>query len=232
MIKGNKRKNYNEFEEELLSIAGDIQNCSGLHFFFEHIYQTFEIAEKAICLNGKKYNDSFNKENFDTKQSISLYDAGHVLKGIPLTEMLHKAHFITLHSEFENSWKEIIKIHNHYYPSRAYAPLNDKFLSPKTSNCILDKVVKKHLILISYNYVRNKIVHQKAVTISPESSTLMRYIDSKEMQHLKVSVDNINVNFEIENSKFIKDYGNRILNFISDIADTSFSERQVSNNNR
>ncbi len=231
MIKGNKRKNYNEFEEEILSIAGDIRSCSGLDFFFEQIYHTFEIAEKAICLNSKNYNDSFSKEDFDTKQSISFYDAGHVLNGIPLTEMLHKAHFITLHSEFENSWKEIIKIHNHYYPSRESASLNDKFLSSKTSNCIIDKVVNKHQILISYNYVRNKIVHQNAVTTSPEFSTLMGYINSMEIQHLKVSVVNINVNFEIENSKFIKDYGNRILGFISDISDTSFSERQVSNNN-
>ncbi|MBX2897160.1 MAG: hypothetical protein KF763_17060 [Cyclobacteriaceae bacterium] len=55
MIKGIKRKDYNGFEEEILSIVGSVQHCHGFEFFCEHINQTFDIAEKAVLLNSEEY---------------------------------------------------------------------------------------------------------------------------------------------------------------------------------
>lgn len=228
MVKGQIRKDYNDFEEEMLFIVGDIGNKSGLDFFFEHIYQTFDIAEKTIRKHANEYKDWFDSNDYETRQSIYFHDVQHEINSNPLTEMLHKSHFITIHSEFENTWKEIIKIHNNYFTPRSVASLSDKFLTPRIFNpeCLLDRVVSNHEILISYNYLRNKIVHQNAVMTSPEYLNLMNNINSQNIKHLKVSIDDTKACFEIEDIRFIKAYGNQILSLISDIADTSFYDRQ------
>ena len=228
MVKGEKRKNYNDFEEELNHIAGYVGDKYGLDFFFEHVFQTFTIAEKAILKHSSEYKEWFDNEDFETKQSVYFNDPQYEININPLTDMLYKSHFITIHSEFENTWKEIVQLYNNYFPPRDFFSLNDKFLTPKFFNasCLLDRVVNKHQVLLSYNYVRNKIVHQNAVTTSPEYTTLMKFISSGDINFLKVSVDGFKAYFIIEDIKFIREYGNKISGFVLDIADTSFSERQ------
>lgn len=229
MIKGNRRKDYNDFEEEILSVVGSIHDRLGLEFFYEHINQTFDIAEKAVLLNSEKYKTWFESEDYETRQSIYLYDPDHQLNITPLNEMLRNAHFITIHSEFENTWREILRIHNQFLPKREYSPLNDKFLtnSKAVPTCILDKVVKENKILISYNYLRNKIVHQNAPTNSPEYLDLKKYVDLGEIEHLKILETDDKATFVMTNNKFIRKYAERIVKFIAAIADKSFDERQV-----
>jgi hypothetical protein len=204
MIKGQKRKDYNDFEEEIVFIVGDIAEKSGLDFFFEHIYQTFDIAEKAINKHSPEYRDWFDSQDYETRHSIYFYDVEHEISCKPLTEMLHKSHFITVHSEFESIWKEIIKIHNKYFTPRNFASLSYEFLKPQNFNptCLLDRVVNNHKILLSYNYVRNKIVHQNAVKTSSEYLSLMTYLTSQDIKYLKVSIDGTKAYFEIEDIRF------------------------------
>ncbi len=227
MIKGNKRKDYNDFEEEILSIVGSVQHSYGFEFFCEHVNQTFEIAEKAVLLNSEEYKAWFKSEDFETRQSIYLYDIGHQINTAPLTEVLRKAQFITIHSEFENTWKEIIRIHNQFLPNREFSSLNDKFLTNNHSNpnCVLDKVVTENKILLSYNYLRNKVVHQNAPTISPEYSDLKKYVESGKIEHLKITEMDNKATFTITSNKLIRKYTERIVKFITDIADKSFYDR-------
>lgn len=228
MITVKKRKDYNEFEREVLFLRGDVENRTGLNFFFEHVYHTFEIAKKEIEKHSNEYNTWFENQDFETRQSIYLYDAGHSINSNPLTDTLYKSHFITIHSEFENAWKEIIAIHNKYFFPREAVSLNDKILTAQifNPNCLLDKVVMNNKILISYNYLRNKIVHQKAVIASQEYKTLMSCINNGYINYLNVKIYNGKAFFLIEDIQFIRDYHHRILQFISEIADASFIDRQ------
>jgi hypothetical protein len=229
MIKGEKIRDYNEFEQGILSIAGNVHDCLGLAFFYEHINQTFDIAERAVLMNSEDYKGWFESEDFETQRSIFLYDMGHQINTIPLTELLRNAHFITIHSEFESNWKEISLIHNQFLPERKFAKLSYKFLSDENYNpsCILDKVVNQNKILISYNYLRNKIVHQNAPTNCPEYKELKKYVDLGEIEHLKIIETDDKASFVIESNKFNRKYTERIIKFIIEIADSSFNSRQV-----
>lgn len=228
MIKGNRRKDYNDFEEEILTIVGSIRERYGLEFFCEHINQTFDIAEKAVLLNSEEYKAWYKREDFETQESIYHYDTGFQINTTPLTEVLRTANFITIHSEFENTWKEIFRIHNQFLPKREFSSLNDKFLTNNHSNptCVLDKVVGANKILISYNYLRNKIVHQNALTISPEYSDLKEYVESGEIEHLKIKEVDNKVTFTIISNKLIRNYTQRIIKFITDIATKSYYDRK------
>src|SRR5437879_2852608 len=98
MVKGKLREDYNDFEEEMFYIAGYIGDKTGLDFFFEHVYQTFEIAKKSLLEHSTEYKQSFDRENYDTRQSIYFHDPQHEINSNPLLTTLYNSHFVTLHS--------------------------------------------------------------------------------------------------------------------------------------
>lgn len=223
------RKDYNDFEEMILETVGRFEQGYGLGFFYEHINFTFETAEKAIVEHAKQYNAEFEKEDFEVRHNIFLHDPMHELNSVPLTETLYKSHFITMHSEFERAWREIVEIHNQFLPERKYGKLTDEFMRKGDPNCILDKVLNKHLVLLSYNFVRNKIVHQGCKTIAPEFTTLKSFVDTGKMPHLKIDIQGDKAILTIKEICFNFQYGNYIISFISDIAETSYRERHPLN---
>lgn len=228
MIKGEKRKDYDDFEEEIVHIAGHVTEKYGLDFFFEHVYQTFGIAEKAILKNSDEYKQLFGSEDYEVRQSIYFHDPLHEINSNPLTTTLYNSHFITLHSEFEIIWDDIVSIHNKHFTARQKVLINNSYVTHPTfnSNCILDKTLLKHQILTSYNLIRNKIVHGFCKTSSPEYQTVKKQIDSSIINHIRTKEEGDNAYFRIESIKFCREYGNKILHFIQDIADTSFEERK------
>ena len=228
MILG-KKKDYNDFEELILDSVGRFEQGYGLEFFYEHINFTFETAEKAILQQTNQYNAEFEKEDFEVRQSIFFSDPMHKLNSIPLTETLHKSHLITMHSELEKTWREIIELYNQFFPRRESGKINEEFLKKGDANCLLDKVLIKHSILLSYNFVRNKIVHQECKTTSLEFSKLKSFVDTGEMPYLRIEINGDAARLTIENIKFNFQYGNSITSFISDIAETSYRERHPLN---
>jgi len=228
LIKGTPKKNYNDFEEELNQLNGSYQESYGLAFYFQQLHDTFSKSETAILKYADEYLKEFNKEDDEVKESIVSNDPDHQIKSTPLVDTLRKSYFITVHSEFESIWKEIISIYNTHFPPRDTISLSETFLIHSSFNAsrLLDKVVLKHKVLISYNYIRNKIVHQKAVTTSPEYQTMFAHVQAGKINHLKIDLDGINVRFSIEDIRFVTDYTNYIIGFITDIVETSFTDRQ------
>jgi|GEM_PF-2707493 len=179
MIKGTPKKNYNEFEEELNQLIGSFQEANGLEFYLNQLHDAFLKSEVALTKYSDEYLTEFNKEDFEVKQSIVLNDPEHSLKSIPLVDELRKSYFITVHSEFEKIWKEIITIYNNYFTPRAIISLSYNFETHPSFNTsiLLDKIVLKYKVLFSYNYIRNKIVHQKAVLTAPEYQLMLADVD-------------------------------------------------------
>ncbi len=228
-MKLGKKKDYNSFELSILDTVGMFEKGYGLEFFYEHINFTFDTAEKSILQQTKQYNIEFEKEDFEVQQCLVFCDPVHRINSIPLTETLHKAHFITMHSELEKTWHEIIDIYNQFFPKRESGKVNETFLKQGDPNCLLDKVLNKHSILLSYNFIRNKIVHQGCKTIAPEFTTLKSFVNSGKIPHLKIDVQGDKAILTIEEIKFNFQYGNYITSFISDIAETSYNERHLLN---
>jgi hypothetical protein len=228
LIKGTPSKSYNGFEEELNQLIGIYQESYGLEFYFRQLHHTFLKSETAVVKYANEYLTEFNKEDHEVKESIVMHDPEHLLKSTPLVDTLRKSYFTTVHSEFESVWKDIITIYNNHFETREIISLSDKFLIHPSFSAsrLLDKVVLNHKILLSYNYIRNKIVHQKAVTTSAEYQTMFTYVQAGKINHLKIDLDGINVRFAIENINFIKDYANCIIDFIREIVETSFTDRQ------
>lgn len=230
LVKGTPKKNYTDFEEELNQLIGGYHESYGLEYYFLQLHDTFLKSEAAIVKYADEYLKQFDKEDDDVKDSIERYDPEHQLKSTPLVDTLRKSYFITAHSEFESVWKEVITIYNNHFPTtqRPIIALNDKFLIHPSFNAahLFDKVVLNHKVLISYNYIRNKIVHQKAVTTSPEYQTMLAHVQGGKINHLRIDLDGINARFFIEDIKFIKNYTNCIIDFITDIVETSFTDRQ------
>lgn len=230
MIKGTPKKSYNAFEEELNQLIGSYYESYGLEYYYHQLHDTFSKSEAAIVKYADDYLNKFNKEDDEVKDSIERYDPEHLLKSTPLVDTLRKSYFITAHSEFESIWKEVITIYNTHFTSsqKPIISLNDKYLihSSFCATNLLDKVVSNHQVLISYNYIRNKIVHQKAVTTSPEYQTMLTQIQSGKIRHLRTEVDGTNAQFFIEDIQFVNDYTGYIIGFLTDIVETSYNDRQ------
>lgn len=229
MIKGKTKEPYNEFERNLDYLAGDYREGYGLDFFFEQLHSAFLKSEDVIKENSDKYLTRLDAEDDEVKQSIINNDPEYQLQSNPPFEVLRKSYFITVHSEFENIWKEIIKEYNNYFTPIPVFSFNDKFFDPPNFNParLLDKVAKRHEILVSYNYIRNKMVHQNASTASPEYNKILVCKNSGKMEGLRVEQDGPNVKFFIDSLQFVRDYANAIIEFMHDIIETSLNDRKA-----
>lgn len=227
MIRGKIRKNYNDFEEQMFCLSGFIEDGVGLAFFFEHIYQTFEYVENASLMHSFESKLSFEKEDYHTRQSLYLHDPQYKIDRNPLLTTLHNSHFITLHSEFEKTWDEVVEIYNRYFPKRKKIPISNSYFTDPTfnSSCLLDKVLNNHKILASYNFIRNKIIHGFSCSSSIEYQTVKTQIDSSLINHIRAIEVRDRAFFQIANIKFCKEYGDAVLSFIKDIGETSFTDR-------
>jgi len=229
MIKGNKLKDYNSFEVEMNSLIGSFYDGYGLEHFFEHLYHTFLKSENSVRKFAQEYQQEFDQLDAEIQVGIEKYDPQHYLKSAPLVDTLRKSYFITAHSEFEATWKEVVKIHNAYFtPARTIGSLNDKFLLHSDFNprVLPDKVVLNHKVILSYNYIRNKIVHQKANINSSEFITMNSYITSGKINNLVINVEGTTADFYINDIKFVKEYTDCVISFLKDIVDTSYSDRR------
>lgn len=228
MIKGPKKKDYNTFEEELNELLGSFQSGDGITYHFHQLHETFSKSEQLLITESTQYLEQFEKEVYEIKKSIIDNDPEHSIKAEPLYETLRKAYFITVHSEFESTFEEIITIYNKYFPSRPFGKLSDEFITHQDfdSSRLLDGIILANRVLVSYNYIRNKIVHQKAKTNSPQFQSMMLDINSGKISHLKIETEDISAKLFIENIEFIKNYIFCITKFVQDLIDSSYNNRQ------
>lgn len=223
-MKVKKRPTYNQFEKSILDIVGSIE--TGLHFYFNHLYYSFQIAEKAILKESEVYKEWYKNEDLDTKQSIHSHDPVYQFHNTTLIPTLLSSYFVTLHSEFDIIWKNILEIHNKHYPHREKFPINDNYLHDLSSNsCILDIALDNHKILIDYNLIRNKIVHGYCKTISPEYQRVKEHVETGLIKYITIVEEDSKGIFLIEHIKFCEEYGNEILAFMLNIVNISLKQR-------
>ena len=55
---------------------------------------------------------------------------------------------------------------------------------------------------------------------------MFAYVQAGKINHLRIDLDGINARFFIEDINFIKEYENSIIDFIKEIVETSFTDRQ------
>jgi len=226
MITGVPRKSYNDFEEELNSLVGQYGEIFGLTHYFEKVYQTFLEAEKYLLKKGNEYLADFEKEDYEIKVGMSR-DSSHDTEAYPSVDLLRQSYFVTIHSEFEEIWKQIKEIYNQFHTPTTIGSLNFNYLlNPHFDlNNLLDKIVSTNQILLSYNYIRNKVVHNN---ISPSCQYYLRtenYILNGDIKNISIKQDNGKPYFVIENMSFGYTYSNKVLGFIENIINTSYAQR-------
>jgi len=226
MIKGLSGKKYNDFEEELNSLAGEYGEVFGLAHYFDKVYQTFLEAEKYLLKKSNEYLADFEKEDYEIKVSMSR-DSSHDIEAYPSVDLLRQSYFVTIHSEFEEIWINIKDIYNQFHTPITREKLNFNYLSKPyfNNNNLLDKVVSNNQNILSYNYIRNRFVHNKIIPTSNEFLKTKNYIDNGEIKNISIKQDSGKHYFVIENMDFAYTYSKKILSFIKDIINTSYSQR-------
>lgn len=242
MIKGKLKENLNEFELEIEMLLGNYYERTGCVYYFELLQETFSRAAKHLVLDSQQLHLEMQNEDFETKHSIIKYQES---VSNPLIETLYNSYFITVHSELEiilSKVKVLIKKHfnDSHFPKKTSEMCriidDDKV---KTRSFIRD-TIQQHQVLLSYNFVRNGIIHPKNSKEKPGFKELEKHINDKKIIYLdiidyelkdfdgkeKIVVIEKGFNFLITEIDFIILYSNEIISFFQDLINNSVESRK------
>lgn len=225
MIKGKSRRNYNDFEEDLDQIVGNYREAYGLTSYFESTYLTFLKAETLLLDNASKYLKQFKKEDKETRYSMR-NDLPHNVKAYPSVHLLRQSFFITIHSELEETWKHINILSDKAHITTKTQSLNFNY---SFHNNILDETVRNWQILFSYNYIRNKLIHKYIGITSSHFILVKKQIDADNIKDIDIEYDKKKAYFIINTMEFGYTYAKIVLNFLEEIINNSYNERQQVN---
>ncbi len=239
MIGGKTRiTDYDEFEEYIDSLIGNIAENRGLSFYFYSLHETFKLSELGLKESAENYRQELQKlkeNDHEVWYSYVYANPTHELSLNPMLHILYQAHFITVHSELESTWREILFMYNKYRLSTSASvlnidmKLNDQILTKLPKASLLETSISKYPLLNNtYNYVRNKIVHQ-SWKLGAELSDLQTKISNNEINHLQINVDGLKITGIITSQVFIKEYTHLILEVLTNIRDIAYNRRKLGN---
>lgn len=149
--------------------------------FIPRISDVFIRSGKALEKIGKDLKIELLVEDYETQVSMATdFSLGSQLN--PDTGVLRLAHFITLHSEFEQLWKELFtvvhEVANLGIPKKTY-PIAHGCIPSEVN--VITAVINKWVILLDYNFLRNKMVHGK----TPPSAIFESIKNKVELNEIK-----------------------------------------------
>lgn len=128
--------------------------------FLPNLYSTFKRSEELLLKEANSLLQNIRLEDEETQHSL-YFDNSFQLILKPSIHTLRISHFIIIHSEFEQLWNILRPL---FYKNINKDPtefkFNDKIKEDSTD--IIKITALEWDTLMSYNYLRNKIVHGKA----------------------------------------------------------------------
>ena len=241
MIKGKQRNKLNNFELEIELLLGNHHEKTGYIYYFELLHETFTRATKHLISDSQQFKTDLLGENKENCQS--LIQSNESVSN-PLIQTLYNSYFITVHSELEimlTRVNDIVKrIYACSFPKRTIEMLdvvNNK--NKKITEPFLKDTIQQHKILISYNFVRNGIVHPVNDKNKPGFEELEKYISEGKIMHLDIIdyelkrfddenkiITEIGFNYLITEINFIINYVKEIISFFQDLIDNSLKYRK------
>jgi hypothetical protein len=243
MIKGKKKEELNQFELEIELLLGSHHGQSGLICYFELLHETFTRAAKHLISDSKKFKNELINEDPENIASL-IQSAESVLN--PLISILYKSYFITVHSELEIMLTKVSDIVKRNYGSSSFPKktsemsdfVNNK--KQKITEPFIKDTIQQHKILISYNFVRNGIIHPINDKNKPGFEELEKCIDEGKITHLHIAdyelkefndeeniiINEIGFNYLITEIDFIVKYTEGIISFFQDLIENSIKHRK------
>lgn len=242
MIKGKLKEELNEFELEIQILLGSLRERTGYIYYFELLHETYTRAAKHLILDSQKLNSEMQNEDFETKKSMLKYQES---VSNPLIQTLYNSYFITVHSELEimlTKVNDIVKrIYDSSFPKKTIEMLdvvNNK--KQRITEVFIKDAIKRHKILISYNFVRNGIIHPVNDKNKPGFEELERCIDEGKIMNLdiidyelkgfddeeNIIITEIGFNYLITEIDFIVKYTEGIISFFQDLIENSLKYRK------
>jgi hypothetical protein len=243
MIKGKQKEKLNDFELEIELLLGNHHEKTGYIYYFELLHETFTRAAKHLILDSQQFKKDLLSE--DRENSQSLIQLNESVSN-PLIETLFNSYFITVHSELEimlTKVNDIVKrLYDTYFPKRTSGMLDIlNYKEKKTIEPFIINTILQHQILISYNFVRNGIIHPVNDKNKPGFEELEKCIDEGKIMHLDIIdyelkefdvEENIIViekgfNFLITEIDFIINYSQEVISFFQDLINNSKKYRKL-----
>lgn len=215
MIRG-KTRQESEFALALGQLMGDPAEGFGVSYYFESLRHTFWRSCHCLKEEANIFNKELHAEDPETKASLLKSNKN---TAYPLLETLYESYFIVLHSELERIWREITEEYNSWYKPVSFQKLNSGY--PKTPRCFLDEAVLEHRIILTYNYIRNGVVHSKHFKSSEEYKNVECGISNGHFLDLKIVDTDKGPKFSIESLRFGDKYMQTILSFLEYIVSKS-----------
>lgn len=237
MIKGKKIPQYDEFEQSIVNLIGSIYYSDGLEFYFYCIKELFNGSENEIQSRAKAYENDLKDMKLNDPEvwwSIVSNDPEHERYRNPLLHILRQSYFINVHSELEVTWKEIIALYNKQaLPEEMIKDgivLNLEKLNGKElkKGSLLHTCICSNSLLLTYNHIRNKIVHQsweESETDRNRLKDIEMKISEGEIRHFEIDRSGKKAKGIIKNIAFIADYEQLALKFLRDIVESSYNTR-------
>lgn len=238
MITGNlKITDHDDFETEINDMIGSVEENQGLEFYFYCLRETFKISEKALYKYRDDYEADLKAEKESDPEIWRSMVTGNPMHGFsmaPPLPILYQSYFITILSELELKWREIIDLYNRFRLPASETPLdnaeakiNQHTLRNLPAGSLLHTVVMSHSILTTYNYIRNKIVHQSWKP-GPDFEDLKSKIQSGKITNFSLDTTSATISGKITDMKFVENYENQIIAFLKDIVTISYTARKAS----
>lgn len=229
MIKGRPKENLNEFELEIQMLLGSHLESTGYIYYFELLHETFTRAAKHLILDSLHFKEDLLSE--DRENSQSLIQSNESVSN-PLIQTLYNSYFITVHSELEMMLTEvndIFKRHyvDSYFPKRTINMLD--ILKNKEQIKIepfIKETIQHHQILVSYNFIRNGIIHPENDKNKPGFEELENYINEGKITYLDIIDKDKGFYFQITELDFIINYTEEIISFFQGLIDNSIKYRK------
>ena len=229
MITGKTKVKLDEFELEIYSLIGNPIDRIGATYYFDLLHETFVRAVNHLALDSQCFHKELQDEDFDVKRSIIQSQESIAY---PMIQTLYNSYFITIHSELESMWREVIQIYKKYYPEYSFPnKLSSQYFNSSSKNkakriSFIDEVVRRHQILFTYNYIRNGIVHAKKSKVCDDFKILEDCIKNNNITDIEIEDVENGFIFLIKNVDFVKKYGNEVLSFFHAIIDNSVELRR------
>ncbi|RAR71496.1 hypothetical protein [Flavobacterium aciduliphilum] len=242
MIKGKLKEELNEFELEIQMLLGSHHERTGYIYYFELLHETFTRAVKHLISDSQQFKKDLLSE--DKENSQSLIQSNESVSN-PLIQTLYNSYFITVHSELEimlTKVNEIVKrIYDSSFPKKTIEMLdvvNNK--KQKITEPFIKDTIKRYTILISYNFVRNGIIHPVNDKNKPGFEELEKCIDEGKIINLdiidyefkefddeeNIIIAEIGFNYLITEIDFIVKYTEEIISFFQDLISNSKKYRK------